>query len=281
MMRIAIVAALPQEYRQFQKLTRDWAVISKQPLRVFHRHSADKECFLVETGMGKQHLEAALHNALPLESLDLILSTGFAGSLWEGFAVGQVVLATGFTFWGSTRPAAPSTSLRFEPSARLARFCRQHDIQEAQMVTVERPQPKMQLSRRMGHIPAVVDMESALVAHLAWRQGIPCVCLRAVSDGLRDEIDLDLDLIADSRGRIRLARVLLAMLEKPSLMGSFWHLWRHANRAARQLAWVLAALLTLSAGSLSVLVRESRLVPEPEAGEPPRTNEENPSSGGE
>jgi nucleoside phosphorylase len=280
MMRIAIVAALPQEYRPFQKMTRDWTVIAKQPLRVFHRSSADKECFLVETGMGKQHLEAALHHALPLESLDLILSTGFAGSLWEGFGVGQVVLATGFTFWGSACPTAPPTSLRFDPSAPLTQFCLQHDIQEAQLVTVDRPQPKTQLSRRKGHIPAVVDMESALVAHLAWRQGIPCLCLRAVSDGLQDEIDLDLDRIADRQGRIRLVKVLLAMLEKPSLMGSFWRLWRHSTRAARQLARVLAALLNLSAGSLSALIRESRLAPEPEAGGP-RASEENQSSGGE
>jgi adenosylhomocysteine nucleosidase len=274
-MRIAIFAALPQEYRLFQKLTSNWRRISRKPAPVFQRCSGDQECFLVETGMGDTGIAEALRLALDWQPLDLILSTGFAGSLWEDPGVGRVVLATGFAAAGD--PLAPRLGLN--PSPQLREFCREHQVETAHLVTVRRPRAKALLREEVGNIPAMVDMESAWAAQAAWRSGIPFLCLRAISDGPGAEIDWDLDLVTDGAGRVRAGRVVLAMLEKPALIGSFWTLWRSARQAARQLAPVLAALVELSSTELGALVRSSHLTLAPAAKGPSRANRENPPGG--
>jgi adenosylhomocysteine nucleosidase len=278
-MRIAIFAALPQEYRPFQQLTSNWRRISRQPVPVFRRYSGDKECFLVETGMGNPGIAEALRLALDWQPLDLILSIGFAGSLGEDLRVGRVVLATGFATAGIPLPVPLPSRLRLDPSPRLQEFCREHRIAKAQLVTVRRPQAKTLLRKEVGNIPAIVDMETTLAAQAAWHRGIPFLCLRAISDGPGDDIDWDLDLVTDGHGRVRMGRAALALLEQPSLIGSFWTLWRNARQAAYQLAPVLAALVELDAAELSALVRNSQLTPAPGPGGPPRANGENPPGG--
>jgi adenosylhomocysteine nucleosidase len=278
-MRIAIFAALPQEYRLFQKLTSNWRRILRQPVPVFQRCSADQEWFLVETGMGDTGIAAALRVALDWQPLDLILSTGFAGSLREDLGVGRVVLATGFAAAGTPLSVALPSRLCLNPSPQLRDFCRKHQVATAHLVTVRRPRAKALLREEVGDLPAIVDMESAWVAQAAWRSGTPFLCLRAISDGPGDAIDWDMDLVTDGQGRVRMGRAVLAMVEKPSLIGSFWTLWRKAQQAAHQLAPVLAALVELSAPELRALVRTSQLTVAPAPKGALRADRESPPGG--
>jgi adenosylhomocysteine nucleosidase len=262
-MRIIMFAALPQEYRPFQKRMGKWRQLAHQPVPLFRHATADREVLLVETGMGPKRLYQAFTTALQDGPADLILCTGFAGSLWEGFQVGQVLLGGRLAFCNPSSPQSMVEVFHLHPSPALVAFCGTHRIETAGMITVQKPQDKLLLARYAGSTPSVMDMESAHLAQLAFHNSIPFLALRAVSDALQDVIDYSLEEISDQTGRVRIPLVLLAILKKPLLCRSFAVSWRRAERAAHHLAQTLSALLRLPYPDLNALVRECRLLPIP------------------
>jgi nucleoside phosphorylase len=264
-MRIIIFAALPEEYRSFQKQIGKWRQLARQPVRLFRNRNTDREILLVETGMGRKQLNQAFAAALQAGPgpADLILSTGFAGSLWKGFAVGQVLLGERFAFCNQASPPHIAAAFRLHPPPALVSFCSAHHVETARMITVPHPRDKSQLSCHAGSMPSAMDMESTHLARLAFHNSIPFLALRAISDALADVIDYSLEEITDANGRVRIPRVLLAILKKPLLCRSFAGSWRRARKAALQLARTLTALLELPDPVLRSLVRECRLLPVP------------------
>jgi nucleoside phosphorylase len=260
-MQIAIFAALPQEYHPLQKMTSGWQLVAREPFRVFRQRSGGKECLLVETGMGQKQLRKALELGLKSDSFDLILSTGFAGSLWQQFSVGQVLLGERFVLWQPSSNPEVAETLHFRPATQLDHFCCEYQVEKAQIVTVEQTQNKMAISQLVAPIPSIMDMESTLVAQTAFQKGIPFICLRSISDALGDEIDYSLDAISDAGGRVQIAKVLRTVINKPALMGSFYASWQRSRKAAHNLAVVLTALLNLPPHFLAALTRGSQLLP--------------------
>ena len=215
----------------------------------------------METGMGNQQAEKAACHALAMAPFDLIVSTGFAGSLCRDLPVGQVVCARDLAVWTTSASIPLEGRFQISTPARLAAFCEAQDILSARVLTLERPQPKTVLTRHIGTIPTVVDMESVLVAEMAYRQGIAFLCLRAVSDALTDEIAWDLDAVVDSTGRVRIPKVLITLLRKPALLASFYRLWRNSRQAGQHLAQALTAVLRFPDRDLQALIRELQLLP--------------------
>jgi nucleoside phosphorylase len=267
-MRIIIFTALPQEYRPFQKRMGKWRQLARQPVRLFQHATADREILLVETGMGPKRLQQAFAAALRDGPADLILCTGFAGSLWKGFQVGQVVLGGRLAFCRPSSRHPMAEAFHFHPSPGLVAFCGTHHIETAGMITVQQPQDKFLLARYAGSMPSVMDMESADLAQLAFHNSIPFLALRAVSDALHDVIDYSLEEISDQTGRVRIPLVLRTILKKPLLCRSFAISRRRAQMAALHLGQTLSALLRLPHPVLSALVRECRLLPVPRQQDP-------------
>jgi adenosylhomocysteine nucleosidase len=257
---MAIFAALPQEYRTFKRLMGGWTFQGTLPFKVFQHQAAGRQQLLVETGMSRKRLLEAVAWALKAGNPDVIISAGFAGGLQDSLGVGKVV-------WGETFSELATNGMRLNDRFQLpmpkpaAAFCQQQLVDRVRVITVERPVAKARLNRWCGQHPAVIDMESSVLAEAAFYRGIPFICLRAVSDGLHDEIDYDLEDITDDRGRVRIRNVLRTILNKPALIRSFHSSWRRARLAARHLARALAALLTLPQPHLEALVQECRLAP--------------------
>jgi nucleoside phosphorylase len=275
-MKMALFAALPQEYRRFQRLSGGWVCVRRRPPALFQRLQGQDEWLLAVTGMGAKLLARALDLVLAGAPLQGIVSMGFAGSLWEQFAVGQVVLAEHILHDAERAAVGRFQPLSAAHGAELLSFCAARGVKLARVVTCARPGDKEELARRYGAQPAVVDMESYYLAHSAVARGIPFVALRAVSDGLHDRIPFPLESIADAHGRVLLAKVVAAALHRPSLVPVFAGLGRRAGRAARRLAAVVAALLALSPEELTHMMVESRLgyAPDPVGG--PQGSGENP-----
>jgi adenosylhomocysteine nucleosidase len=261
MIRIAILAALPQEYRSFQRLLGTWHQLIWQPFPVFFQRAGGCELFLVETGMGSQQVEDAAHHVLTLTSLDLMISAGFAGSLCSELPVGQVVLADKLATWNPTAATPVTDSFQVSDTPRLAAFCQALRVRPARVLTLERPHSKAELAEVSRSIPTVIDMESTAVAETTYRRGVAFLCLRAVSDAHSKEIDWDLGAIVDSRGRVRIPKVLSTILRRPALLASFYDLWRSSRKAGQRLAQTLSALLRLPEDDLQALIRELRLLP--------------------
>ena len=277
MIHIAILAALPEEYRPFQRLFGTWRQLIRQPFPVFFQRTGECELFLVETGMGNQQAEDAAGHVLTMTPLDLMISTGFAGSLCRDLPVGQVVRADKLASWSPTAAIPVTDKFRVSDAPRFVTFCEVFRVQPVRVLTLERPHSKTELAEFSRSIPTVIDMESTVVAEMAYRQGVAFLCLRAVSDAHGDAIDWDLGAIVDSRGRVRIPKVLSTSLRRPALLASFYDLWRSSRKAGRRLAETLSALLRLPEDDLQALIRELRLLPLTSTGSQHSANEGKPT----
>jgi adenosylhomocysteine nucleosidase len=245
-MRIALTAALPQEYRPFLKRGTLWRRVSTRPYTQYLHVGCDREILLVETGMGRKPLQAGLDRVIRKYAPDLLISFGFAGSLHERLEVGDLCRVESFFHLDAASPPG----LREPPfymaaSADPGDFSATSPVRKAAIFTVELPKPKESLVKLCGDIPSLLDMESYHVARFAMEAKIPFLCLRSVSDGCRDAIDFDVEAITDGLGRVRMMRVLGAVARHPQWMRSFLLSWKRSRAAGKTLADGLCPLLTL------------------------------------
>jgi adenosylhomocysteine nucleosidase len=202
---------------------------------------------VLETGVGAGPTEKALEWVLSRPVLGnvpyqpkVILSAGFAGALHPDRKVGDVVLATNVTdsqakhwqtTWPSEMPPGP-----WQPPLHQGRV-----ISTAQMILD--PAEKRALGQR--HEAMAVDMESATVARLCTRHGVPFGCVRVVSDDSQTQLSPQVASLF-SGGRLSGLRILKTVLRSPQTLGEFGRLARQTRLAADQLGKALGELLTLT-----------------------------------
>lgn len=255
-LKVLLLATLPEEHRYLTKHTGQWRRASRRPYAVFRCSFADKGVTLVETGMGRESFVKALGWATKETLPDIIVSFGFGGSLAEDFAVGLVAMGGGFLHWGRDEGPATREEIRnWFSGGVMLNFCQARNVPIAQIVTVDRPQPKRRLSRYFEGIPSIMDMESYFVARFARENGVPFFCFRAISDGLRHEIEFDLEEITTD-GRVRIPKVLALLARKPALLKAFYKSWKRSMRAGQELAKILSALLDMPATEMEQIIRE-------------------------
>jgi adenosylhomocysteine nucleosidase len=78
----------------------------------------------------------------------------------------------------------------------------------------------------------VVEMEAAGVAAEAVRAGLPFYCLRAVSDGLEEELPMDFNRYRDSKGRFSRLRIAAACALRPWAVPALLRFDRQCRGAA-------------------------------------------------
>lgn len=86
-----------------------------------------------------------------------------------------------------------------------------------------------------------VDMESAAVAAIAERHGLPFLVLRAIVDECDDAIPEALNGSVDAWGRPRPLKLMAAFCRHPSLLGELPRLYSRMQRATQALRAVAAA----------------------------------------
>jgi adenosylhomocysteine nucleosidase len=202
---------------------------------------------VLETGLGPAATEAALGWVLSEPRLGgvpyrpaLVLSAGFSGALSPDLAVGDLVLAdevadTAGGRWPATWPG-PLPAGEWRPPLRRGRLLTASAL-------AGDPEEKRRLGAR--HEALAVDMETAVVARLCQRHGVPFGCLRTISDGQATPLAPGLvDVLR--RGRVAPWRLAGALLRRPALLTELWRLAEQTRRAARQLALGLGEVLTLT-----------------------------------
>jgi adenosylhomocysteine nucleosidase len=87
-----------------------------------------------------------------------------------------------------------------------------------------------------GTVNPVLEMESAAVARIAAREGVPLVALRAISDGAEEELGFAIGEFVDREMRIRAWKVLLTIARKPRIIPQLVRLAGNARLAGQNLA---------------------------------------------
>jgi nucleoside phosphorylase len=133
------------------------------------------------------------------------------------------------------------------PSGELLRGIRQIPLRRGTILSSAHLIGDPQEKRRLGqaHEALAVDMESAALARICCRRGVPFGCLRTISDDVNTSLSPQLvDLLA--AGQVSLRRVFLALLRRPFLLKEFMRLSRDTQTAADRLGKALGELLVLA-----------------------------------
>ena len=208
----------------------------------------------MESGMGTERAWRAARHALSGSSIDLLVSIGFAGSLWPGFRLGQVVWSRELTAYDEGAGGLSSLGFRPDSALGLATFCQTHQVQAARFLTVDRPRSKAGMAARFAAEPTVVEMESTPVAAVAHGRNVPFLGLRAITDEATEDVEWQLDSLMDRAGRISATKVMGAVLRDPSLLRTVLRLRSSSRVAGRNLAATLMALLQLPEEDLLAMV---------------------------
>lgn len=204
------------------------------------------EIATVATGLGPiRALESAVRALDALVPVDLIVVAGVAGALSPGLKPGDLMLADRIietdpdtlaaarTF--ATAPAQLEAVGRSLADARI-------DFSSGALLTSHRilvtADQKRRANQQTGAI--AVDMETAAIAGEAAARGLTVVAIRAIIDGLGDE--LPGAALADEHGEIHPFRIAGFLLRHPGGLLKLPRLARNMSRATRALAAALEAL---------------------------------------
>jgi nucleoside phosphorylase len=265
-MMITLLFALPQEYAALKRRTGPWRLVARKPFKTFSHKFNQTEITLVETGMGHGRMIEALEWLLNRGHPDLAIAAGFAGSLGSDLAVGDVCLGEAFSCFDSDLHVHIPSRFSHEVVQRLIPFCDEYRVRRVQIITARKPVPKHSLGERFAGTLSVLDMESYFVAQFCREKMIPFISLRAISDGIGDEIDFDLEAISDRGRRVRVCLVLASLLKDPCLLRSYYASWKRSIKASQSLATVLAGLLRFPSAALWALVRGTPFYTQREGG---------------
>lgn len=175
------------------------------------------------------------HEQIPIKRL---LICGFAGGLQENLPVGSLVLAANVL-----SPTGKSGQLVQPPDASLLALAENVSVSGVRKVkgtlaTVARvlttASEKKTLAEQTGAM--AVDMETAAAARAAEAQGIPWVALRAVTDGVNENLPLDFNALTDDDGNVDRSRVIRATLLRPWKIPGLMRLQSRSTLAAKNLA---------------------------------------------
>jgi adenosylhomocysteine nucleosidase len=215
--RLGVLAALPAEARAA------WPELGTESLRerLGEPLLLGEHVLLVVSGIGPDRAQQAAA-ALLERGARALLSFGVAGGLDPSLRPGALVVATetigergerlttdgAWRARASERLAEPLSGIAGRPIARVVVA----PIAESACV-VHDPAEKRRLAQSSG--AAAVDMESAALARCAARAGLPYLALRAVCDSADMPIPVSAKIAVDGSGRLRLARLLLALIPRP------------------------------------------------------------------
>jgi adenosylhomocysteine nucleosidase len=189
------------------------------------------EVTVLLTGMGGENASNAMRT-IHLELTDVCIATGLAGALDPSLKPGTMVAGKRCEALSQDLKAASDRDLVDFALAAGARAMDLFLTSEAILATAKE---KQSLSTSWS----VVDMESAHVLAAASRLKVPVVAIRAISDAADEDLPVDFQQILDSRGRVRVRRLLKELAWHPHRLP----LLVRFGRQSRAAAWSLADFL--------------------------------------
>lgn len=237
---VGIVFAMPIEADAFERLATD-VVETRSAAVVFHEGDmGGRHVAWCVGGVGGAAADAATQLLIAGHRPCLVISAGFAGAIDPAVPRGSVA-----------RPAA-SVDGDGREAVALWTGAGETSGDVATIVSVERAITGVEAKRRLRVASGArfVDMETRAVALAAAAAGLPCGCIRVVSDDAAQDLPREVEALARPQSAWRRAGAAMAAIgRRPAAAVELWRLWEHAVVDGRVLARALAeAIASLPEG---------------------------------
>lgn len=179
--------------------------VEKNGFTFFKGKINGRDCVFAESGIGKVNAAACTQTLIDVFGAECIINCGSAGSLDAGASYGDVVIAEECVQWdfdltvfGHSEGFIPSCGRFFSTDSSLLKLCR--DIPEfladfgfkcligkiaSADSFVSNEDKKLHLRSEFSAL--CTDMESASVTMVCSLSGVPCICVRGISDNASEE----------------------------------------------------------------------------------------------
>lgn len=227
---LGLIAAMPEEIAPLLRISESCRREKAGTFRLYRLRFGSIDACLVESGMGPAHAAEATSRLIEECRPGIILNFGFAGAISPELKVGDIVIANRLLFY---HEGLFSEQQGGKPLSEIVG----NSLHRGTFVTTSRITDKKLLAQRLpsGVSKAVVEMETAAAAKMAWKAGIPFLAIRAISDASDEDLDFTLDEFCDSDLKLRLWRVLYTVARKPRIIPQLVRLARNAKTAGNNL----------------------------------------------
>jgi adenosylhomocysteine nucleosidase len=227
---IGLVVALPREIPA--GFVRIDTLESTGPLTfaVYQSLPAIGQHVTVQAGVGRMHAAEGARFLIRRFSPQALASFGFAGGLTPGMARGALIIATEVVDEDSSRTVVAANRDLVEQLQEAA-DAEGLPVRQGRLVTsgqiVADPAAKAALRARSG--ASAVDMETAGIAEVAYRAGLPWVAVRAIIDGAEESLPAACHTVLRQDGSVAPGRLLRSICRSPQQL---WHILRLAGSSA-------------------------------------------------
>lgn len=212
-------AFVPYEFENYER---------RREFDLFKANIGPNEVTVLLTGMGRKNAAKAMAS-VPLETFDLCVSSGLAGSLDETLLPGDVIVA------GTVHTADSSLIVESDESLRdLAASLAAKPISAA--LTSERIVSTALEKDDLRQQGSIVEMESAHILAAAGQAHLPAVLIRGISDAADEDLPVDFARVLDSQGHLKLGGLLKEVGLSPHRIPLLIQFGRQSRNAAKALA---------------------------------------------
>lgn len=201
-------------------------------VEVFEATISESTVWVLFTGIGIKLFDFQTACCFRDAGVEMVISSGLAGSLKTEFAVGEVVVPKRVSTLRdvglvSTTPALFDFAARRGATLVETLLTSDHIIETGEEKS------------RLAIFGDVVDMESVHVMEIFRAENLPVATIRAISDASDEDLPFDFTETISPDGRIKIVPFLMRLIGRPAKIPDLVRFGKQSKGAARKLALFL------------------------------------------
>lgn len=239
---IGIIVAVQEELRALLKRAVPAVVESGAQFTRYRTRLGGREVVISPSGMGPDRASQAAHELISICSPALLLAAGFCAGISPAVEPGEVIWVEQVSELlanGALSQSLPSDSATFPISSNLG-VCGGAMVSASGVV---RTSQEKQALNGLVEDGIGLDMETYAIAKSATAAGVPWHAIRAISDGMDDDLPIDFTQFTNQLGEIDRFRLATWVALRPWKIPAFIRLGARSAVAARNLAVAVEAFL--------------------------------------
>ena len=210
MKKLGIIGAMTVEVENLKERLADLKIVSRAGMEFYEGILEGCPAVVVMCGVGKVNAAMCVQALCDHFAVTHLVNTGVAGSLCAELDIGDLVISEDTMYHDFTCEALnPAYVVGQVPGLPLRAFPADSALADAAQDAAEQVHPghsrrgrvasgdqfvagKAQKEKIIADTGALcTEMEGAAIAHSAWRNGVPFVVIRAISDKADDSAEMD------------------------------------------------------------------------------------------